>query len=47
VSIWSKFEELIKFKDLIKLLMGLIGLIKDLIELKNKFKCQFGQNLKN
>jgi hypothetical protein len=29
---WPKSKELIRFKDLIKLLIGLIGLIKYLIE---------------
>jgi len=33
----QKLEELIMFKDLIKLLSGLIDLYKELIE-KNKFK---------
>jgi len=32
IQTWSKLEELIKFKDLIKFLIGLIDLFKDLIE---------------
>ena len=37
---WQKLEELIKFKDLIKFLKGLIDLFKDLIEKKIKFESQ-------
>ena len=37
-------KELIKFKDLIKFPIGLIDLIKDLIEVKNMFESQFWQN---
>jgi hypothetical protein len=32
------------FKGLIKLLIGLIDLIKDLIVAKNNFESQFGKN---
>jgi hypothetical protein len=32
------------FKGLIKLLIGLIDLIKDLIKEKNNFESQFGKN---
>ena len=35
------------FKGLIKLLIGLIDLIKDLIVAKNNFESQFGKNQKN
>jgi hypothetical protein len=35
---WPKLKELIKFKNLIKILMRLIGLIKDLIEEKSSLK---------
>jgi hypothetical protein len=37
-------KELIKFKDLIKLLTGLIDLFKDLIEVKIKFESQLSKN---
>jgi hypothetical protein len=37
-------KELIKFKGLIKFLVSLINLIKDLIEEKIKFESQFGHN---
>jgi hypothetical protein len=38
ILIWPKLEELIKFKDLDKLLIGLIDLFKDLIEEKLSLK---------
>ena len=38
IQIWPKLEELIKFKDLDKLLIGLIDLFKDLIEEKLSLK---------
>jgi hypothetical protein len=38
IQTWLKFEELIKSKDLIKHLIGLIDLFKDLIEEKIKFE---------
>jgi hypothetical protein len=44
---WPKLKELIKFKDLIKLLTGLIDLFKDLIEVKIKFESQLSKNWKN
>ena len=45
---WQKLEELIKFKDLIKFLKGLIDLFKDLIEKTIKFESQLGnKNQKN
>jgi len=44
---WLKLKELIKFKDLIKLLTGLIDLFKDLIEVKIKFESQLSKNWKN
>ena len=40
-------EELIKFKDLIKILIGLIDLIKDLIEEKLSLEAWFKSNCKN
>ena len=43
----KKIEELIKFKDLIKFPIGLIDLIKGLIEVKIKFESQLGKIWKN
>ena len=40
--IWLKLKELIKLKDLIKILLSLIDLIKDFIGIKIKFESQFG-----
>jgi hypothetical protein len=41
---WLKLKELIKFKDLIKLLTYLFDLIMDLIEVKSKFESQLKKN---
>jgi len=38
ILIWPKLEELIKFKDLIELLISLIDLFKNLIEQKLSLK---------
>jgi hypothetical protein len=38
IQIWPKLEELIKFKEIVKLLIGLIDLSKDLIEEKLSLK---------
>jgi len=38
IQIWPKLEELIKFKKIVKLLIGLIDLSKDLIEEKLSLK---------
>jgi len=38
IQTWPKLKELIKSKDLIKLLTGLIDFFKDLIEEKIKFE---------
>jgi len=43
----KRIEELIKFKNSINLLLGIIDLIKDLIEAKIKFGSQFCKNKKN
>jgi hypothetical protein len=43
----KRIEELIKFKDSINLLVGIIDLIKDLIEAKIKFGSQFCKTKKN
>jgi hypothetical protein len=40
--IWLKLKELIKLKDLIKILLSLIDLIEDFIGIKIKFESQFG-----
>lgn len=45
--IWLKLKELIKLKDLIKILLNLIDLIKNSIGIKIKFESQFGSNWKN
>jgi len=54
ISLWDatyqkvkRIEELIKFKDSINLLVGVIDLIKDLIQAKKKFGSQFCKNKKN
>jgi hypothetical protein len=47
IQTWSKLKELIKLKDLIKFSIGLIDLIKDLIEVKIKFESQMGKNWQN
>lgn len=38
ILIWPKLEELIKFKDLVELLISLIDLFKNLIEQKLSLK---------
>jgi hypothetical protein len=43
---WPKLKELIKFNGLIKVLMGLINLNKDLFEGQFKVEIQLGQNRK-
>jgi hypothetical protein len=47
IQTWAKLKELIKLKDLIKFSIGLIDLIKDLIEVKIKFESQMGENWQN
>ena len=47
IQTWPKLKELIKLKDLIKFSIGLIDLIKDLIEVKIKFESQMGENWQN
>ena len=47
IQTWPKLKELIKLKDLIKFSIGLIDLIKDLIEVKIKFESQMGKNWQN
>ena len=44
IQTWQKLEELINFKDLTKLLTGLIDLFKNLIEEKLSFESQLGKN---
>ena len=47
IQTWPKLKELIKLKDLIKFSIGLIDLIKDLIEVKIKFESRMGENWQN